>query len=154
MSCLKIAERIKKELDAELGFTFSVGLAPNKVVAKIASKWAKPSGLTAIPGRELHRFLEKLSVEKVWGIGPNTTAFLQKHGIQTALEYAQRPEAWVKKFLSKPFYQIWQELNGNYVFELALGEHETYYTIQKVKTFTSASNDRAFVLAQLAKNYG
>ncbi|HSX78924.1 MAG TPA: DNA polymerase IV, partial [Candidatus Saccharimonadia bacterium] len=41
MSYLKIAERIKKELDAELGFTFSVGLAPNKVVAKIASKWAK-----------------------------------------------------------------------------------------------------------------
>jgi DNA polymerase IV len=152
MSYLKIAERIKRELDAELGFTFSVGLAPNKVVAKIASKWAKPSGLTAIPGRELHRFLADLPVEKVWGIGPNTTAFLAKHGIRTALEYAQRPETWVQKHLSKPFYQIWQELNGAYVFELAIGEHETYYTIQKVKTFTPASSDRAFVFAQLAKN--
>ena len=77
-----------------------------------------------------------MPVEKVWGIGPNTTAFLQKHGIRTALEFAQRPEAWVKKYFSKPFYQIWQELNGAYVFELATGEHETYYTIQKVKTFT------------------
>ena len=152
MNYFEIAARIKKELDAELGFTFSVGLAPNKVVAKIASKWAKPSGLTAIPAKELHRYLAKLPVEKVWGIGPNTTAFLQKHGIQTALEYAQRPEAWVKKYLSKPFFQIWQELNGEYVFELALGEHETYYTIQKVKTFTPASSDRAFVFAQLAKN--
>jgi DNA polymerase IV len=152
MSYLKIAKRIKKELDAELGFTFSVGLAPNKVVAKIASKWAKPSGLTAIPGRELHRFLAKLPVEKVWGIGPNTTAFLRKHDIQTALEYAQRPETWVKKYLSKPFFQIWQELNGHYVFELAIGEHDTYYTIQKVKTFTPASSEKAFVFAQLAKN--
>jgi DNA polymerase-4/DNA polymerase V len=152
MSYLKIAECIKKELDTELGFTFSVGLAPNKVVAKIASKWQKPSGLTAIPGRELHRFLGKLPVEKVWGIGPNTTAFLQKHGIRTALEFTQRPEAWMKKHLSKPFYQIWQELNGQYVFELALGEYDTYYTIQKVKTFTPASRDRAFVFAQLAKN--
>jgi len=143
---------MKKDLDAELGFTFSVGLAPNKVVAKIASKWAKPSGLTAIPGRELHRYLTKLPVEKVWGIGPNTTAFLQKHGIRTALEFAQRPETWVKKYLSKPFFQIWQELKGQYVFELASGEHETYYTIQKVKTFTPASRDRAFVFAQLAKN--
>src|SRR5438874_6227615 len=134
ISYLKIAERIKKELDAELGFTFSVGLAPNKVVAKIASKWAKPSGLTAIPGRELHRYLAKLPVEKVWGIGPNTTAFLQKHGIQTALDFALRSEAWVKKHLSKPFVQIWQELNGHYIFELALGEHDTYYSIQKVKT--------------------
>jgi DNA polymerase IV len=152
MSYLKIAERMKKALDAELGFTFSVGLAPNKVVAKIASKWAKPSSLTAIPGRELHHYLAKLPVEKVWGIGPNTTAFLRKHDIQTALEFAQRPEAWVKKYLSKPFYQIWQELNGACVFELATGEHETYYTIQKVKTFTPASSDRAFVFAQLAKN--
>jgi DNA polymerase-4/DNA polymerase V len=106
MSYLQIAERIKKELDAELGFTFSVGLAPNKVVAKIASKWAKPSGLTAIPGRELHRYLAKLPVQNVWGIGPNTTAFLRKHDIQTALEFAQRPEAWVKKYLSKPFFHI------------------------------------------------
>jgi DNA polymerase IV len=152
MNYFEIAARIKKELDAELGFTFSVGLAPNKVVAKIASKWQKPSGLTAIPGRELHRFLAKLPVENVWGIGPNTTAFLQKHGIQTALEFAQREEPWVKKHLSKPFYQIWQELNGQYVFALALGEHETYYTIQKVKTFTPASSDQAFVFAQLAKN--
>jgi DNA polymerase-4 len=152
MSYLKIAERMKKALDAELGFTFSVGLAPNKVVAKIASKWQKPSGLTAIPGRELHRFLAKLPVEKVWGIGPNTTAFLHKHGIQTALEFAQRPEAWVKKCLSKPFFHIWQELNGHYIFELALGEHETYYTLQKFKTFTPASQEKAFVFAQLAKN--
>jgi DNA polymerase-4 len=152
MPYLKIAERIKKELDAELGFTFSVGLAPNKVVAKLASKWQKPSGLTAIPGRELHRFLAKLPVEKVWGIGPNTTAFLHKHGIRTALEFAQRQEPWVKRYLSKPFYQIWQELNGQYIFELVTGEHETYYSIQKVKTFTPASSDRAFVFAQLAKN--
>ena len=150
MSYVKTAERIKKELDAALGFTFSVGLDPNKVVAKIASKSAKPSGLTAIPGRELHHYLAKLPVEKVWH-GPNTSAFLAKHGIRTALEYAQRQEPWVKKYLSKPFYQIWQELNGQYVFELALGEHETYYTIQKVKTFTPASSDRAFVLRSLRK---
>ena len=85
-SYFAIAARMKKEWDAELGLTFSVGLAPNTVVAKIASQWAKPSGLTAIPVRELHRYLAKLPVEKVWGIGPNTTAFLQKHGIRTALE--------------------------------------------------------------------
>src|SRR5215467_5302724 len=123
MSYLQIAEQIKKDLDSELGFTFSVGLAPNKVVAKIASKWQKPSGLTSIPGKELHRYLAKLPVEKVWGIGPNTTALLQKYDIRTALEFARREEPWVKKYFSKPFYQIWQELNGQYIFELALGEH-------------------------------
>src|SRR5437016_1096912 len=152
MSYLKIAEHMKKALDAELGFTFSVGLAPNKVVAKIASKWEKPSGLTVIPGRELHRYLAKLPVENVWGIGHQTTALLNKHGVQTALQFARRPEAWVKKNFSKPFYHIWQELNGASIFELVTEEHDTYHTIQKVKTFTPPSSDRDVVFAQLAKN--
>jgi len=152
MSYLQIAERIKHDLDTELGFTFSVGLASNKVVAKIASKWEKPSGLTAIPGREFHRYLTKLPVENVWGIGHQTTALLHKHGVQTALQFARQPEAWVKKHFSKLFYQIWQELNGTYVFELVTGEHKTYHTIQKVKTFTPPSGNREFVFVQLAKN--
>jgi DNA polymerase-4 len=152
MSYLQIAERIKQDLDTKLGFTFSVGLAPNKIVAKIASKWQKPSGLTAISGRELHHYLAKLPVEHVWGIGHQTTALLYKHGVKTALHFARQPEAWVKKDFSKPFYQIWQELNGAYVFELVTGEHETYHTIQKVKTFTPASSHRDFLFAQLAKN--
>ena len=101
MSYVQIAERIKHDLDTELGFTFSVGLAPNKVVAKIASKWAKPSGLTAISGRELHRYLAQLPVDHVWGIGHQTTALLQKHGVQTALQFAQQPEAWVQAILLK-----------------------------------------------------
>ena len=45
--------------------------------------------------------------------------------------------------------QIWQELNGAYIFELVTGEHETYHTIQKVKTFTPPSSDRDVVFAQL-----
>src|SRR5207247_328358 len=136
----------------ELGCTFSVGLAPNKVVAKIASRWEKPAGLTAIAGRELHRYLAQLPVEQVWGIGPQTTALLRKHGVKTALHFAHKPEPWVKHYFSKPFYQIWQELNGACSFALATGEHDTYHSIQKVKTFTPPSPDRAFVCAQLAKN--
>ena len=70
MSYEQMAERIKRDLDRELGFTFSVGLAPNKVLAKLASKWQKPSGLTVIPGHDIHLFLQDLPVGKVWGIGP------------------------------------------------------------------------------------
>lgn len=152
MSYFQIAERIKHDLDTELGFTFSVGLASNKVVAKIASKWQKPSGLTAIPDQELYRYLARLPVEQVWGIGPQTTALLKKHGVETALHFAQKPEPWVQQYFSKPFYHIWQELNGLCVFELATGEREPSQSIQKVKTFTPPSPDKAFVFAQLAKN--
>src|SRR5262249_48649544 len=128
----RIAAHIKRDLDRELGFTFSVGLAPNKVIAKIGSKWKKPSGLTAIRQRDIPQYLEHLPVEKVWGIGHNTTAFLAKHRIHTALEYARTSEAWVKANLTKPFVQIWQELNGQYVLELETKEKDSYASIQKV----------------------
>ena len=144
--------RLKKELDVALGFTFSIGLGPNKVMAKIASKWNKPSGLTVIPGREIHQYLESLPVEKVWGIGKNTTALLAKYGKHTALDFARAPEGWVKQHLTKPFYEIWQELNGQHVLALDTTKKSCYYSIQKVKTFTPPSDDKTFVFAQLAKN--
>ena len=152
MSYEQMAAKIKHELDTELGCTFSVGLAPNKVVAKIASKWQKPSGLTTIPGYDIHRFLQALPVGKVWGIGHNTAALLDKHGVQSALDFARKPKLWVKKWLTKPFYEVWQELNGRCVLPLITAEKATYYSIQKVKTFTPPSADRAFVFAQLSKN--
>jgi DNA polymerase-4/DNA polymerase V len=148
----QIAARIKHDLDRELGFTFSVGLAPNKVLAKVGSKWKKPSGLTAIPGRDIHLYLAQLPVEKVWGIGPNTTAFLAKHRIHTALQYAHASEQWVRANFTKPFIQIWQELNGQHVMKLDTKEKDSYDSIQKMKTFTPASSDAAFLFAQLSKN--
>ncbi len=148
----RIAARIKQALDVELGFTFSVGLAPTKVVAKIGSKWKKPSGLTCIPGWTIHRYLKRLSVDKVWGIGAKTTAYLAKHGIHTALAFATLPERWILQHLPKPFYEIWQELRGTSVLALETQTKEDYQSVQKFKTFSPPSNDREFVFSQLAKN--
>ncbi len=152
MNYITMAQRIKHDLDSELGFTFSVGLAPCKVVAKIASKWKKPSGLTAIQARDIHLYIKDLPVEKVWGIGPQTAAYLRKHRIHTALNLARQPEEWVRRTLTKPHVEIWQELNGNSVLDLVLEEKTDYASIQKVKTFTPPSSDRAFVFSQLSKN--
>ncbi|RJQ42685.1 MAG: DNA polymerase IV [Gaiellales bacterium] len=152
MDYRRIGRAIKEELDRTFGFTFSIGLAPNKTIAKIASKWQKPSGFTAIAGRDIHSFIEDLPVEKVWGIGPQTTAYLNKLGIRTALQFARKREEWVKERFSKPFFETWRELNGGFAKELELEEKTTYASIQKVKTFTPPSNDREFVFAQLAKN--
>src|SRR4029453_3099263 len=63
-----------------------------------------------------------------------------------------KDELWVKKWLTKPFYETWQELNGRSVFPLMTDEKSTYQSIQKVKTFTPPSNDRDFVFSQLSKN--
>ncbi len=152
MSYEDIAEKIKHDLDIELGFTFSVGLAPSKVLAKIGSKWNKPSGLTSIPGRHIHRYLQQLATEKVWGIGAQTSALLLKHGIKTAYDFAIRKEEWVKKYLTKPHIEIWKELNGESVMPLDIAEKTSFQSIQKMKTFSPASNSEYFVFAQLSKN--
>lgn len=152
MSYPQIAERIKHDLDSMLGFTFSVGLGPNKVIAKIGSKWKKPSGLTIIPSPEIPKFLDRLPAGKVWGIGPNTSAFLERYGIRTALQFARQTEQWVLRHVSKPFYEIWRELNGDMVLKLATEAKTSYQSISKIKTFTPPSQDRRFVFSQLSKN--
>ena len=151
-SYLNIAKKIKDDLDVELGFTFSVGLAPTKVLAKIASKWKKPSGFTPIPGREIHLYLSETPVEKVWGIGPQTTALLNKYNVWTAEQFARLPESWVTSHLTKPHYEIWDELNGISVLKLNTEEKDSYSSIQKFKTFTPPSSDPKFIFSQLSKN--
>jgi DNA polymerase-4/DNA polymerase V len=153
MSYVQIAEAIKKELDEELGMTFSIGLSVNKVTAKIGSKWKKPDGLTAIPGHSIHLFLEKLTVDKVWGIGPNTTEFLNRFGIHTTLQFALCSEEWIRTHLRKPQHEIWRELRGDFIYKLDTREvKHDYQSISKTKTFTPPSKDRSFVLSQLSKN--
>ncbi len=148
----QIAERIKHDLDSELGMTFSIGVSATKTLAKIGSKWKKPSGLTLIPLREAPKFLRELGVGAVWGIGPNTTAYLAKYGIRTALDFAEKDETWVRAHLSKPFFETWKELNGEIVNELDIQGRQSYQSVSKTKTFTPPSTDPTFVLAQLSKN--
>lgn len=152
MSYPQIAEKIKSELDTELGVSFSVGLAPTKVLAKVASKWKKPSGLTVIPARDAHLYLAKLGVGQLWGIGHQTESYLAQKGIHTALDFARTDEAWIEKNLSKPYRSIWYELRGDVVFHLETERKTAYKSISKTKTFTPPSNEKEFVFAQLSKN--
>lgn len=147
-----IARKMQETIEAELGLTVSVGVSITKVLAKIASKHTKPRGLTIIPGRDIHRYLRDLPIGKVWGIGPNTTAFLQKFGVTTALQFARKDEAFIERHLSKPYQEIWHELNGRSVYRVTAESKSSYQSISKTKTFTPPSNDETFIFAQLAKN--
>lgn len=148
----KIAEKIQADLLRELGFTFSIGLASTKVLAKAASKWQKPHGLTAIPNRDLERYLAELPIEAVWGIGRQTAALMYKYGIHSALDFVRKDEAWVKQYFYKPHQEIWSELRGKSIMELQSEPRREHYSVQKMRTFTPPSNDPHFVFSQLCKN--
>ena len=147
-----IAGQIQETVKRELGITVSIGVSLSKGLAKIGSKHNKPQGLTVIPGRDIHLYLDKLPVESVWGIGSNTTAFLKKFGITSALEFAGKDENFIKKHLSRPYQDIWNELNGKSDCPVVTESKNSYQSISKTKTFTPPSTDEKFVFAQLSKN--
>jgi len=148
----EIGFMVKEKIKRELGITVSIGISLTKVLSKIASKLKKPDGLVAIPGREIHTYLKNLPLSKVWGIGPNTSSYLEKLGVIKALEFAAKNEIFVKKNLSKPFFEIWQELNGISVYPVKAESKNEYKSISKAKTFTPPAEDELFLYGQLSKN--
>ena len=78
---MNVAKRIKQLIRETTGLTASAGVAPNKFLAKIASAWKKPDGLTVIAPERVESFLRQLPVEALWGVGPVTAERLKTRGI-------------------------------------------------------------------------
>ncbi|MFN3505317.1 MAG: DNA polymerase IV [Caldimicrobium sp.] len=147
----EIGSQIKETIKKELGITVSIGISLTKVLAKIASSYKKPDGLTLIPGREIHHYLKDLPVSEVWGIGPEKASLCEKLGIYSALDLAYAKEDFIKKHFPKPVYEIWLELRGIQVYPVINSSKEKYKSISKALSF-SPTNDKDFLLAQSALN--
>jgi DNA polymerase IV len=81
-----VALRLKAAIREATGLTASAGVAPNKFLAKIASGWKKPDGLTVIAPERVEPFLQKLPVDALWGVGPVTAARLRERGIDRLVD--------------------------------------------------------------------
>src|SRR5689334_17655351 len=79
---VNVAKRIKTTIKERTGLTASAGVAPNKFLAKIASAWRKPDGLTVIAPERVESFLQHLPIDALWGVGPVTAKRLRSHGIE------------------------------------------------------------------------
>ncbi len=148
----EIAEQIKKEINTELGLSVSIGLAPTKVLAKVASNWVKPNGLTIITVVTAPNFLAQKPIGKIWGIGPQTSARLSRQSVNTALDFSTKSIEWIEKNLSKPYEAIWWELNGVQVMKVDTLSKDSYSSIQKTRTFHPATNDKTFLWSQISKH--
>jgi DNA polymerase-4 len=83
---MTVATRLKAMIRDATGLTASAGVAPNKFLAKIASAWRKPDGLTVIAPERVESFLQKLPVDALWGVGPVTAARLRERGINRLVD--------------------------------------------------------------------
>jgi DNA polymerase IV len=81
-----VAKRLKARIKENTGLTASAGVAPNKFLAKIASGWKKPDGLTVIAPERVEPFLQQLPVDALWGVGPVTAGKLRAKGIERLVD--------------------------------------------------------------------
>src|SRR6185312_13580492 len=83
---VNVAKRVKATIREAIGLTASAGVAPNKFLAKIASGWRKPDGLTVVAPERVESFLQQLSVDALWGVGPVTAKRLRARGIERLVD--------------------------------------------------------------------
>ena len=149
-----VVKSIKDDLQNELGLTFSLGLGPNKVLAKIASKTQKPNGLTIITQDNIKNFLQNVPIQKVWGIGRETSTLLFSKNIKTALDFAESSEEVIKDLVAKPYYEIYLELNG-FISEISNFENSesvNYKSVSRTRTFFPSSLNVEIIFSELSKN--
>ena len=90
---VEIAARLREEVRRRVGLPITVGVARTKFLAKVASGVAKPDGLLVVPPEGELDFLHPLPVERLWGVGPKTSAKLRDRGLETVAEVAALAEA-------------------------------------------------------------
>jgi len=112
-----IASEIRDKIRARTGLTCSIGIAPNKLLAKIASDLKKPDGLTILSEDDIEKSIWPLPVRKLWGVGPKTEGYLKKMGINTIGDLAKVPLATLVEQLGSSY--------GNFLFEASHGIDES-----------------------------
>ncbi len=119
-SAEEIAAEIKRRLKEETGLTGSIGIAPNKLLAKIASDMQKPDGLTIIAESDIENRIWPLAVRKLWGVGPKTEAYLKGVGIETIGRLASLSLEKLTELFGNSY--------GKYLYEASRGKDDSPLT--------------------------
>jgi DNA polymerase-4 len=107
-----VARRLKDRIRADTGLTASAGVAPNKFLAKIASGWKKPDGLTVISPDRVEPFLQQLPVDALWGVGPVTARKLRARGIERLIDVRAADPAGLRDTVGSLADWLQQLANG------------------------------------------
>ncbi|WP_354356361.1 DNA polymerase IV [Pedobacter sp. UYP30] len=151
-SALEIASSIKKAIKSELNLNASAGISVNKFVAKVASDLEKPDGLTFIGPSKINSFMERLPIEKFYGIGKVTAAKMKAMQIVTGADLKRLSEAQLKAIFGKA---------GNYYYHVVRGvdnrpvrPHRATKSVSVEDTLTENTSDYVVlrsILAQLSE---
>jgi DNA polymerase-4 len=107
-----IAREIKQAIRKELDLVASVGVAPNKFVAKIASDIDKPDGFVVVTSKQVQTFLDPLPVSRLWGAGKATVAVFERMGIRSIGQLRRQSESWLQAHFGRHGEHLWQLAHG------------------------------------------
>lgn len=136
-SGLSLARLIQSSITQATGLTCSIGVAPNKLLAKMASEFKKPNGISIVQPEDLQSKIWPLPCRKINGIGPKAGVKLEAHGIHTIGDLAARERHWLMAHFGKSY--------GAWLHEAAWGRDERPVTTQSepvsMSRETTFSND-------------
>ncbi|MCW5653835.1 DNA polymerase IV [Hydrogenophaga sp.] len=98
-----LARLIQKSIFQATGLTCSIGVAPNKLIAKMASEFNKPNGVSIVQTEDLQSLIWPLPCRKINGVGPKADEKLQRHGIHTIGDLAAREQAWLVEHFGRSY---------------------------------------------------
>ena len=146
----KIGEAIRAKVQSEEGITCSVGIAPSKFIAKLASQHCKPNGLLEILEDQIIDFLHPLPVSAIWGVGPKTGEALDRLGLRLVADIANTKRSTLVRALG--------EATGSSLYELAWGRdyrdvvvNEPDKSISNAETFSYDLSDPEEILQELLR---
>jgi DNA polymerase IV len=143
----QIAQAIKDRIRAETGLIASVGVAPNKFLAKLASDHGKPNGLVVVAPEQVTAFLAELPVGRLWGIGAKGEKRLHALGIRTVGQLAALPEKLLADQLGDMGRHVWRLAQG--IDDRAVVPDREAKSISTETTFARDIGDRAALRAWL-----
>ena len=143
----KIGHAIKKAIKEELDLVASVGVAPNKFLAKLASDLEKPDGFVVITEQNKQQILDPLPVSKIWGVGKVTAKALQAHGIGTIIQLRTMPLATLKTIVGNCASSLHELACG--IDERAVEPAGKVKSVSAERTFPRDIEEKDFLLGVL-----
>src|SRR5262249_2466496 len=107
-----VARQIKQRIRDQVGLTASVGVAPNKFLAKLASDLDKPDGLVVVPHQYVRRLLDPVPVGRLWGVGARGQARLHELGLRTIGQVAALPQRILTDHFGEAGRHLWLLAQG------------------------------------------
>ena len=143
-----IAAKIRADVEREVGVTCSVGVAPTKFVAKLASDGCKPDGMLVVPAEGVLDYLEPLPVGRLWGVGEKTGDTLGRMGIRTIGDLSRTPQAILARLLGEQSAtHLWQLSHG--IDDRDVVPYEPPKSVGHEETFEHDLDDDEEILREL-----